>query len=398
MAHRGVRVALFWIAATLMVGTGYRLVVLERRIAASVEESRQFDLQAQEIARQLADMKSAQAGYVAAGQGRDYWPARIATLVGDVKAGVDALGKRASDETTRAAIAEARHSMEQFGKLDARAREYLAASQLLMASDVIFADGIESIGAALSHLDEASAHERQSHEARTSDTRRLELYTLMATGGIVLLTMILLVPVTRAEAEAQPVDVVRSVARPPDLTLRTAQTAPAVRLPPSGPEVSLREAAALSLDFARVASQAELRILLERTVTLLHARGIVLWIPGTDGELRPGLAHGYSDAVLARIPSIAPDADNATAAAYRLGEVKEVPAGNSPTGAVIAPLLTASGCAGVLAVELPAGAESHTAVQAIVTFIAAQLAGTVSVNTPSETRASTDARSARASS
>ncbi|MBI1874576.1 MAG: hypothetical protein HYS05_11940 [Acidobacteria bacterium] len=393
MAHRGVRIALFWIAAALMAGTGYRLFTLERRIAASTEESRQFDLQAQETVRQLAEVKSAQSGYVAAGQGHAYWTTRVSTLVRAVNTGLDALSQRAIDEASSAVVADARKSIDQFVKLDARAREYVTASQLLMASDVIFADGLELVASAASQLDQAREHIRQEHQRSTADIRRLEIYTLIVTGGIVLLVMILLVPGARAEAEP----LLRVENRPfelpkPDLTLRTAGNAPAPRNP--GSEVNLQEAAALCLDLSRVASTTDLRVLLARTATLLHARGIVLWVPGQSGELRPALSHGYPEATLARLPSIAATADNATAAAYRLGEVKEVPAGNSPTGAVIAPLLTAAGCGGVLAVELPAGAESHTAVQAIVTFIAAQLAGLVgSAPTETSTRSQTAGRS-----
>lgn len=382
MTHRGVRLALFWIAAALMAGTGYRLPTLERRIAASAEESRLFDLQAQETVRQLADIKSAQSGYVAAGQGHAYWTTRVSTLVGAVNAGLDALSQRATDEASRTALADSRKSIDQFIKLDTRAREYVTASQLLMASDVIFADGLELVASAASQLDQAREHVRQEHQRRSADIRRLEIYTLVVTGSIVLLVMVLLLPGGRAAAEPQPLADHRPIERPkPDLTLRTTGNVPAPRKPDS--EVNLQEAAALCLDLSRVASTTDLRVLLARTATLLHARGIVLWVPGQAGELRPALAHGYPESTLAKLSTIAAQADNATAAAYRLGEVKEVPAGSSPTGAVIAPLLTASGCTGVLAVELPAGAESHTAVQAVVTFIAAQLAGLVG-STPTE--------------
>ena len=398
MSHRGVRVALFLIAAALLIGTGYRIYLFEGRVASSAEQTRQFDLDAQETSRQLGDLRAAQAGYVAAGQGRDFWPAKVTALLREVGAGFAALTEHAPDEMARGAVADAKKSIDQFVKLDARAREYVSASQLLMASDVIFADGIELVTAAIGHLDRARDHLRQEHDRFAADTRRLEMYTLLATGALMLLLMMPLVTVTRVEVDAPASEVTRT-ARPPDLTLRTAPTPPAVRLPPSGPEVSLKEAAALSLDFARVASPSELNDLLGRACKLLHARGIVLWIPTGGGELRPGMAHGYSEAMLAKVASIPVNGENATATAYRLGEVREVPAGNSPTGAVIAPLLTSAGCAGVLAVELPAGAESHTAVQAIVTFIAAQLASIVGVSTPSETRASaSDVRSARASS
>ncbi|MBI4478113.1 MAG: hypothetical protein HY654_13140, partial [Acidobacteria bacterium] len=207
MAHRGVRVALLMFAAALFAGAGYRLVDLERRVAATVEEARQIDLQVQEAGRQIAEIKSAQAAYVAAGQGRDYWPARVATLLRAVTAGLETLsGRVAEDEASRAALDESRKSITRFARLDSRAREYVSESQLLMASDVIFAEGLELLSATASHLDQAREHQRQARDRRNADARRLEMYTIAATGGLALLIMLLLVPAGRREAESEAAD------------------------------------------------------------------------------------------------------------------------------------------------------------------------------------------------
>jgi hypothetical protein len=90
--------------------------------------------------------------------------------------------------------------------------------------------------------------------------------------------------------------------------------------------------------------------------------------------LRPALAHGYSDEVLARLPRVRRDTDNATAASFRSAQPRIVDGSALATGAVVVPLLTPTGCVGVLAVELHPGGEQRESVTALATILAAQLA------------------------
>ena len=91
------------------------------------------------------------------------------------------------------------------------------------------------------------------------------------------------------------------------------------------------------------------------------------------------LAYGYSDKILAMMKSVPSTADNAAANAYRSGMFQIVPGRQgSSLGAVAAPLLSADGCVGSLTAEIRGGGESSPAVQAVVSILAAQLAGIVS--------------------
>jgi hypothetical protein len=72
---------------------------------------------------------------------------------------------------------------------------------------------------------------------------------------------------------------------------------------------------------ARVLDPADLPRLLEQAATLLNASGLIVWVADRSGTaLFPTLTHGYSQALLARMSSIPRDADNAAAAAWRLGD------------------------------------------------------------------------------
>jgi hypothetical protein len=108
---------------------------------------------------------------------------------------------------------------------------------------------------------------------------------------------------------------------------------------------------------------------------LLHAIGVILWMWDSNTHvLWPACSYGYRPELLARMPNVPSDADNAIAAAFRAAETRVVDSGDAPTGAVVVPLLTATGCAGVLALELHGGGERHESVHALATILAAQLA------------------------
>ena len=78
------------------------------------------------------------------------------------------------------------------------------------------------------------------------------------------------------------------------------------------------------------------------------------------------------------MPSLARDADNATAAAYRDARLEVVRTNGMTNGALVAPLITADGCVGVMAAEVKYGAECKASLQSLARILAAQLAALVS--------------------
>ena len=87
--------------------------------------------------------------------------------------------------------------------------------------------------------------------------------------------------------------------------------------------------------------------------------------------------HGYSDAVLAQLPSVRRDAENAVAVAFRSAKACVVDGRHEATGAIVIPLMSPRGCAGVLALELAHGGERREHVRTLATILAAQLANMV---------------------
>jgi transcriptional regulator with XRE-family HTH domain len=137
---------------------------------------------------------------------------------------------------------------------------------------------------------------------------------------------------------------------------------------------SLSDAADLCTRLARVQDRCELGPVLEDVARLLDAVGLIVWSwDARASALRPTLAHGYSDSVLARLPIVAGDADNAIAAAFRSAEACTVHGERDVTGAAVMPLVGHTGCVGVLALELRRGGEQREPVRAMAAILAAQL-------------------------
>ena len=151
---------------------------------------------------------------------------------------------------------------------------------------------------------------------------------------------------------------------------RTPKPPPA---PP--PAIDLAAMASLCGDLARVTDTRALPTLLERAAGLLDASGIILWIADPDGrELNPIVAHGYPAQLVTRLGTIRRDAENVTAAAFRTSVLQTVKADAVSNGAIAAPLLAASGCAGVMAAEVRNSGEQRDATLAAAAIVAAQLA------------------------
>ena len=140
-------------------------------------------------------------------------------------------------------------------------------------------------------------------------------------------------------------------------------------------EPALSDVAHLCTELCRVLETRDVAPLLKHVAEMLDAIGLIVWVWDPQRTaLKPALAHGYSDEVLAKLPKVRRDTDNATAASFRSAQTHIVNGNDLASGAVVVPLMTPAGCTGVLAVELRHGAERRESVRALATIFAAQLA------------------------
>jgi len=340
------------------------------RLTASV---RAFDLHARETADALGELRVAQQAYVAAGQGVAFWMSKVATTAAVVRNGILALRPSAASGPARAALMEAEAAVAEFDAVDKRAREYLKSGEHLMAADVIFTEGGDTAATAGRLVERARLSEHQALDARVAAVRRQQALALGVAGGVTALVVLLLAfagPKSAAPAAADMTPAASTVADQRGLETRTESSARALA-------AMLRTTAELCTDFGRIRDLSDLKDLLARVAAAMDASGVVVWLGSTSGvDLQPIVSHGYSPAVIARMPAVPRSSDNAAAAAYRTGLLQIVlsrPGGSA--GALVAPLLTPEGCAGALSAEIRNGGEGSEAVQALAVIFAAQLAG-----------------------
>jgi hypothetical protein len=177
-----------------------------------------------------------------------------------------------------------------------------------------------------------------------------------------------------AEALAEPV-AVPAVQDP--VVEAVVEVAPAAE--PSPFEPDLPAIARLCTQVCRVESPDEVKPLLQEAARILDATGVIVWLwDDAVGGLRAALSHGYADRMVAQLPAVRRDADNATAATFRTAHVQAI------QGALVLPLIVPGGCAGVLAIELRDGREQAKTVRAVATIFAALLAQLVGGSRPDE--------------
>jgi cytoskeletal protein RodZ len=137
---------------------------------------------------------------------------------------------------------------------------------------------------------------------------------------------------------------------------------------------ALETLAGLCTEFGVVTDRSKVQLLLQNTARALDAAGLIVWLwDEAAAELRPALAYGYPDKILAHLPTVRRDADNATAAAFRSATSCEMRATAHASAALVVPLLIPGDCAGVLAIELNPGLQPTRTVRASAKILASAL-------------------------
>jgi len=342
--------------------------ILGRRAAAL-----RFDERARAIDRALDSVRTGQLAYVAAGQNAEAWIPKVATLSGEAAQAIDDLRAIAETADARTSLMEAAATIIDVGQVDRRAVGYIKSGQALMAADVVFSEGSQTVAQAANQVDAARALEQQGLDVAERESRRQQAYVVGAAGIVGVGTLLLL-----AAAPAKVVEVAREE-RIESTAIPTAEEEYAIRIQDDVPRHSaptMIAAADICTELGRVNEQADLVKILGRAADLMDASGIVIWMGNpAGGDLRPALAYGYPPQTVARMPAVPRNAGNAAAAAYRTGALQIVlTRPGTSSGALVAPLLTPDGCIGSLSAEIRGRGETSDTTQALVVLFAAQLA------------------------
>ncbi len=354
----------------------------------------------------LSDIRGAQAAYVAFGQDSTQWMAKVTELFAQVDAGISRLRLATLSPDARSRYDQAANALTDQIAVDAKAREH-ARSDRLIASDLIFENAVEGRKRLSSELEAARTLDTEANQARVARLTSLRFGMNAASLGFVTLLTVLFGRAVRRDSPAdtavtapaaEPVQtglMLRPDPKPksevqksgpqqrPDLKVPAAVSsklpdgkvqqparaaapgretlpvrpapAPPVMpvLPPPAP-ANLSEVAELCVDLGRVIDSRDVPLLVERAAAVLQAKGVVLWVADSAGaQLRPSITHGYPEKVLSRLGPLPIDGDNVTSLAFRSMRPQTMNGASPGAPAALAvPLLTASGCVGVLAAEV----------------------------------------------
>jgi hypothetical protein len=114
---------------------------------------------------------------------------------------------------------------------------------------------------------------------------------------------------------------------------------------------TLAATAELCVDLARLLDGRDVQALLARASEVLGAKGIMIWSADAGSEqLRPSLAHGYSEKVLRKLQPLAMGDENITSQTYRTMKPQSMNGNHGGDSMAIAvPLISTGGCVGVMA-------------------------------------------------
>jgi GAF domain len=413
MTSRVVRIALLLGALAALGAGGFVVFNAERALAEEDGAKTMYDAQARAVIADLMQLRTAQQGYVAQGQGTDFWMQRAADHLTRLDRGMASMAADAKAEGARTAVQAGRTVLGEFRKLDQRARQYVADGQALMASDVIFNEGLTAGTSLGERVEAARVSELAGHDGAIADLRWRQLYAAAGAAAVLMIAVLLLAPMPEREVDVisalkaltdsgpklkteplpsatmQPAAGASIAATPSARVIEgPVERSPELFTPPqvpisvsaplpssSPPPIDLTKAARICADLARVLDAGDLPALLTRAADVLKAPGLIVWVADHSGQtLYPLLTHGYPATTLMKMGSLSTEADNATAAAWRTGELRAVPATSETAGALVAPIVTSDGCVGVLAAEVKDGRELRGEVRALATIFAAQLA------------------------
>ncbi|PYR73854.1 MAG: hypothetical protein DMF87_24490 [Acidobacteria bacterium] len=344
---------------------GFFVFAAHRRAAGIDAAADDVTRRVERMIATAGDIAAAQQAYVAPGQPDQPWLERSAMLLQRFGQDAAAIRPLLQSNDAAATLDEVEKDFKAIVVIDGKARQDLQQAQNLLAADLIFGEGHDTIAALVMTLRGLESSEEQTAAVERASLERQQWGGLILVALVWVVGLMVLVPMasTVAPAHPEPLNLEPSNLEPPN------HQVPAT--------VDLAATADVCGALARTTNTASLRDALARSASVLDARGIIVWM-GAGEELFPALWFGYDERIVQRLGPIARNAANATAEAWRTAQLRTVSADVMSHGAVAVPITGVSGCVGVFAAEVRNGREEDPATRAVAAILAAQLAGIVS--------------------
>jgi hypothetical protein len=360
---RAARLSLLFLLVASGVAAAAFVWGAERRVQSIERERTAVDATTERLLRAIASITAAQQAYIDYGQRDEASFARVSRLLEEMTVDAAELRRTAKAALSAVALADFSTALDAVRDADEQAKSSLMAGESLAAADALLDLAREPVATMSRSLrlvrDEESIRVSTARATVTrSSWMAIAAVALIWVTGLVVLTPI---PAPRVSSDAVP------PAAPDAFVAETPRPSP----------VDLTAVATLCAEISRLTNTANLPDLLRRAAAILDARGIVIWM-GAGDELFAATAAGYDPGVVSQLRPISRAADNATAAAWRTGEMRTVAANGNGHGAIVAPMAGAAGPVGVVAAEVRHRREDDSATRAAAAIIASQLASVLS--------------------
>jgi hypothetical protein len=384
MTLRIVRPTLLLLLALTLAAAAWQIVRLDRTLdIRSAADAATAEALARCRAAML-DLRAVERAYVAPGQDVRFWRHRAAadletltTCTGTLEAAATAA---AAPPATQVAVAKLRAAVDAARRLDGRMADLAGTGLRDHAHDLLYGDAINTSVALERELGAVEAGLAALDPGSAAAVRKQQAIAGLAAAGMALFVALLLARLPRARtAELVRPETTVVAARDP---AADAEDLPTPRLGErAASPAALQAAADVCGALARVQQPLELAGLVERMHGVLDSRGTIVWIfDQANDALRPGLSAGYPSTAIGRMGTIPLSSDTPVAVAFTRGEARSVRGTTEAPGALVVPIVTAGGVAGVVTIELPPGNDRQPATLALTRIFAAQLAGLLAVD------------------
>ena len=376
-----VRPILLLVLGLTLAAAGWQIVRLDRDLDVRSAADAATDAALVRCRAAMLDLRAVERAYTAPGQDPRFWRSRAAAdldaltgCTGTLEATATAA---AAAPATQVAIARLRAAVTATRRLDGRMADLAGTGLRDHAHDLLYGDAVNTSVTLERELGAVEAALAGRDPGSAAGIRQQQATAALAAGGVALLVALILARWPRAQSDAEAPAHVSVV--PARADAAEAEDAPRFGERAASP-AALQAAADVCGALARVQQPLELAGLVERMHGVLDSRGTIVWIfDETNDALRPGLSAGYASSAIGRMGTIPLSSDTPVATAFTRGEARSVRGTPEAPGALVVPIVTASGVAGVVTIELPPGNDRQPATLALTRIFAAQLAGLLSV-------------------
>ncbi len=374
MRRRSVRITL--LALLLLIGAGAGVITWsidgQRRTLTTNRD--QVTERLDRILAAIGDIGAAQQAYVAPGQSAPAAFEETATQIQRIYSELEAVQPLLQSAEAGELAKVVNDGATALVEIDSSARGHLRTEQVLWAAEIVFSQARDTRATMTQAVRALQAAEARTRRMAQDQLGRTLWSTVGGAAAIWAIGLIALTWLPRGgtwDESSSPATLGGHVSTEPSPALEPPRASAETR--PAAATIDLGGTSRVAAEISRLSSGDAIPGVLARTAALLDASGIILWM-GAGQELFAIAAHGYDTRAIAQLGAIPWSADNATAAAWRQGEVRVVRSAGGANGAIVAPMFGPDGCVGVLAAEVRHGRESDADTRAVTAIIAAQLA------------------------